>query len=182
MDKVMQFTNVDILITFFSFVAAFFALVMLRARKAITTALSFLAILLSTAYIYAMINEHFIAAIQLVVYAGAIMVLFIFSIMLLNFKNEEHIRLTGKYPTYIFAILSIVGIFGGLVWAIAYHFREGDHTYGEYTLEKISAMGGNTQLLATKLFTTHAMVFELVSILLLIALVAAVVLAKRKLD
>src|SRR3954462_11580383 len=70
-------------------IAAIFSVVMLFARNAVTSALCLLGVLIMSAGIYGLIGEHLVATIQLVVYAGAIMVLFVFSIMLLNLNQDE---------------------------------------------------------------------------------------------
>ena len=80
--------NLQIIVLILSFITITLSILMLVAKNPVTSALSLLGILLCTAGIYGLMSEHFIATIQLVVYAGAIMVLFIFSIMLLNLKNE----------------------------------------------------------------------------------------------
>src|SRR5665647_536257 len=72
-----------------SVIASVLALSMVFAKNAITSALCLLGVLIMSAGIYGLIGEHLVATIQLVVYAGAIMVLFIFSIMLLNLNQEE---------------------------------------------------------------------------------------------
>lgn len=162
-------------------IAATLAIVMLVARSAITSALSLLGVLLATGGIYGLLNEHFIAAIQLVVYAGAIMVLFVFSIMLLNLDHQKHdIKL--KSPTFILGSVSALISFVVVGMLLKSFYKTGQTINGPYTAEKIQALGGNTKALAQELFSTHHVLFEVVSLALLISLVAAVVLAKRKFD
>ncbi len=175
--------NIDIhlLINTLCLIAGLLALVMLIARSTITSALSLLGVLLATGGIYGLLNEHFIAAIQLVVYAGAIMVLFVFSIMLLNIdvrKSEIKIH----KPTVILGILSVAASLGVVLMMLKSFFKTGQVINGPYTATRIQELGGNTRALAQELFSSHHVLFEVVSLALLIALVAAVVLAKRKFD
>jgi len=162
-------------------VAALLAVVMLTARSAITSALSFLGVLLATGGIYGLLSEHFVATIQLVVYAGAIMVLFVFSIMLLNIDTQKNdIQLKSK--TFILGTISALLSFGVVGFALKKYFKTNQTIAGQYTDEKIQALGGNTKALALELFSSHHVLFEVVSLALIISLVAAVVLAKRKFD
>ncbi len=171
--------DVNLLIDTLCLLAACFALIMLIARSAITSALALLAVLLCTGGIYGLLNEHFIAAIQLVVYAGAIMVLFIFSIMLLNFSEIRHSNKRSIIITIV-AVVAAMTSFAGLGIALYHYYQDPIKNQGPYTSEKIAEWGGNTKVLAQELFTSHHILFEVVSIALLISLVAAVVLAKRK--
>lgn len=175
--------NIDItfLINTLCVIAALLAINMLTARSAITSALSLLGILLTTGGIYGLLNEHFIAAIQLVVYAGAIMVLFVFSIMLLNLDNSNYdIKISS--PAFIIGTLSGLTSFAVVAVLLKNFYKTAQVITGPYTLEKIQALGGNTKALAQELFSTHHVLFEVVSLALLTSLVAAVVLAKRKFD
>lgn len=169
--------SIEIPMLFVSLFCAALAILMLFSRDALTCAISLLGILLGTAAIYGMIGAHFIATIQLVVYAGAIMILFIFSIMLLNLKKlHDHVQL--KLRTFAGfaagALLVVVGAIALLQW-VPYRFDRWDN-------ETMVQAGGNTKVLAHSLFTQHAIAFEAVSLALIIALVGAVTLAKRKIN
>lgn len=159
-----------------SLICAVLALVMLFSRDALTCAMALLGVLLSTAGIYGLIGAHFVATIQLVVYAGAIMVLFIFSIMLLNLKKlgQDFQILSPKFFLATLSTLILVGV-GGLAlsfWSPA--------PRDQWTNEAMLAVGGNTKVLAHSLFTQHGIAFEAVSLALIVALIGAVTLAKRK--
>ena len=171
------------IILLLSVVSAILALVMLFARNPITSALSLLGILLMTAGTYAMIGEHFIATIQLVVYAGAIMVLFIFSIMLLNLSESDN-DLKRKPAIFFGAAAAGAVVFGFLFFAINEHFlkHRGEVTPGQFTPEVITNLGGNSKVIAHSLFTQYYLSFEVITLALLVAVVGAVVLAKRKFD
>ena len=106
-------------------ISAILAITMLFAKNPITSALCLLGVLLMTAGIYGMIGEHLVATIQLVVYAGAIMVLFIFSIMLLNLNNSEQ-DYKAKPVLFIGAIALGALVFVGIATSVLSHFGAGD--------------------------------------------------------
>jgi NADH-quinone oxidoreductase subunit J len=159
------------------------AVTMLFAKSPITAALSLLGILIMTAGIYGLIGEHMIATIQLVVYAGAIMVLFIFSIMLLNLADSEREFLRNP-AVFITGILLGGGFFTFLIYSLRDYFSSGapSKVLGSFDAVTISKLGGNSKVLSHALFSQFYISFEVISLALLIAIVAAVVLAKRKFD
>lgn len=162
---------------------AFLAANMLFARNPITTALSLLGVLILTAGIYGLIGEHFVATIQLVVYAGAIMVLFVFSIMLLNLsqlKNEEK----TKKGLFLGGLALGLTLFGLIAYGIKHHFAHFAQfrSMGPFSPEVIEHLGGNSKVLAHALYSQYYVSFEVISLALLVAVVGAVVLAKRKID
>lgn len=164
-------------------ISAILALTMLFARNAITSALCLLGVLISTAGIYGLIGEHLVATIQLVVYAGAIMVLFIFSIMLLNLNNDET-DFKNKPGIFYGAIVLGMSVFGFIIYGLNEHFmnHRNDVPAGQFTSETVHQLGGNSKVLAHALFTQYYVSFEVISLALLVAVVGAVVLAKRKFD
>jgi NADH-quinone oxidoreductase subunit J len=164
-------------------ISAILAVSMLFARNPITSALCLLGVLIMTAGIYGLIGENLIATIQLVVYAGAIMVLFIFSIMLLNLNYEET-DYKNKPGLFAAALALGISVFGFIVWALKDHYasHRGDVVMGPFTSEKVIALGGNSKVLAHALFSQFYVSFEVISLALLVAIVGAVVLAKRKFD
>lgn len=164
-------------------ISAILAVTMLFAKNPITSAMCLLGILLMTAGTYAMIGEHFIATIQLVVYAGAIMVLFIFSIMLLNLSESES-DLKRKPGVFAAAVGLGFALFGFIAFAVNEHFLNhgSDVTPGQFDMQTIAALGGNSKVMAHSLFTQYYVSFEVITLALLVAVVGAVVLAKRKFD
>ncbi len=138
-------------------------------RSALWLIVNFFAV----AGIYLLAHAEFIAAIQVIVYAGAIMVLFLFVIMLLNIRQPE------AEPKIPFIGQKLGGIvlagFTGLI--LVYGITRAVLTSG-----KPMAPGlGNTETIARSLFTDYLLPFEVTSVLLLVAIVGAVVLAKSKL-
>jgi NADH-quinone oxidoreductase subunit J len=147
----------------------------LLQRHPIHSALSLVLTFIGLAGIYIQMHAEFIAVMQIVVYTGAIMVLFVFVIMLLNAKAEERIpdRLTSlKYFGIPLAVL-LVGMVGLKV-------------FGFLSEEGIQIsipvnVAGNTQAIGKLLYTQYALPFEVTSILLLVAIVGAIVMAKKDL-
>ena len=159
-------------------VCAALAMVMLFSKDALTCAMALLGILIGTAAIYGLQGEHFVATVQLVVYAGAIMVLFVFSIMLLNIKRgDADFRITSG--RFVAAALSAVVFLVAGTWVLV---QKIDLEKGPWNHETVIGLGGNTRVLAHSLFTEHFVAFEAVSLALMVALVGAVTLAKRKID
>jgi NADH-quinone oxidoreductase subunit J len=138
-------------------------------RSALWLIVNFFAV----AGIYLLAHAEFIAAIQVIVYAGAIMVLFLFVIMLMNIRQPE------ESPQIPYIGQKLVGIilagFTGLI--LIYGVTHSGLTAGKAMVPGL----GNTESIARSLFTTYLLPFEVTSVLLLVAIVGAVVLAKSKL-
>lgn len=164
-------------------ISALLAITMLFAKNPITSALCLLGVLIMTAAIYGLIGEHMVATIQLVVYAGAIMVLFIFSIMLLNLNNSDT-DYKNKPAVFAAAFLMGMGVLGFILWALKDYFdnHADKRTMGSFSPELIQQLGGNARVISHSLFSQFYVSFEVISLALLVAVVGAVVLAKRKVD
>jgi NADH-quinone oxidoreductase subunit J len=173
----------SIAIVILGVICALLSINMLLAKSPITAAISLLGILVMTAGIYGLSGEHLIATIQLVVYAGAIMVLFVFSIMLLNLNYEDHDYKNHKGVLFG-AVAAGVALFGLISYALNDYFvnHHGKRAMGEFSQARIQELGGNSKVLSHALFSQYYVSFEVLSIALLIAVVGAVVLAKRKFD
>ena len=127
------------------------------------------------AVLYLGLGAEFLAAVQIIVYAGAILVLFLFVIMVLNIKEEmEGERFSGGWT---FGIALASGLFLLMV-LITGNVVPGQQ--GVYTPEVIAAQT-DTKLIGTLLYTQYIFPFELASLILLVAVVGAIVLAKKKL-
>jgi NADH-quinone oxidoreductase subunit J len=139
-------------------------------RSALWLIVNFFAV----AGIYLLAHAEFIAAIQVIVYAGAIMVLFLFVIMLLNLRQPEA---TPKMPFYGQKLGGVIlAVFTALI--LMYGFTQAKLP----AAKEMAAPGlGNTESIAVSLFTDYLLPFEVTSVLLLVAIVGAVVLAKSKL-
>jgi len=154
------------------------ALGVIVARKAIYSALFMLVNFCSLAGLYLLLYAQFLAAIQVIVYAGAIVVLFLFATMLLG--GGEEARESSKFKVQSSKFLAIVLAFVLLV-EVGYVFLSGTltGTQGSDTPEAIASVG-NVQAIGKLLFTDYLLPFELAAVLLLIGIVGAVVLAKKK--
>lgn len=149
----------------------------LLLRNPIHCALSLVGTFFCLGSIYVMLNAEFVAVIQVLVYAGAIMVLFLFVLMLLSSKTSD--QNTNKWP--IGKILAGLLSFGIFV-KIASLFSMGDLQLGPkgaYPLEVVEEVG-SISLIGRLLFTDYILSFEIIAILLLVAVIGAVVIAKRR--
>lgn len=145
------------------------ALNLILQRHPIHSALSLILVMGSLAVLYLLLGAEFIAAIQIIVYAGAIMVLFVFVIMLLNAGEEEQ--------TNISKLARWAGLpFGALLLAELAYFA---YRWSPQIMVEPDRFVGRTDAIARLLFHDFVLPFELTSILILIATLGAIVLAKK---
>jgi NADH-quinone oxidoreductase subunit J len=125
--------------------------------------------------IYVLLDAHLIAALQIIVYAGAIMVLFLFVIMLLNIQEKEGSLSVRKIVLQFLSVLIVGFIFIVMVNLI---------TIGKPLAKIGDAVNefGTTKAIGKLLFTDYILPFEIASVLLLAGIVGAVILAKRRID
>jgi NADH-quinone oxidoreductase subunit J len=145
------------------------ALAMVAQRNPLYSAISLIGVFLALSCLYLTLAAPFIAAVQVIVYAGAIMVLVVFVIMLLNVEAEERRRPRLAYLVPVAVVLAAVLI--GEVAFILYAMP--------IKLERPPGDIGLTASIGTGLFTKYLLPFEITSILLLMALVGAMTLARR---
>ena len=126
---------------------------------------------------FVLLEAHFLAAIQIIVYAGAIMVLFLFVIMLLNLGHDYQRDLKGG----AFAILSF-GVIGLIAGLLAQQLGASGSMAGPgaEAIDAATAEIGALGVIAEPLYTTYVVPFEITGILLLVAIVGALALAKRE--
>ncbi|MBI4529916.1 MAG: NADH-quinone oxidoreductase subunit J [Candidatus Latescibacteria bacterium] len=160
----------------FAIVAIVSASLMISFRHPVYSALSLVTTLFCVAGLFILLSAHFIAAVQILVYAGAIMVLFLFVIMLLNVRRIEEPRMRSRVGMGLGAVL--VGVFlvevvSGIGQGVTYG-RPGNYPVTE--VERV----GNTEVVGKLLYTEYIFPFEVASLILLVALLGAVVLAKRR--
>ncbi|HEV2465158.1 MAG TPA: NADH-quinone oxidoreductase subunit J [Acidobacteriaceae bacterium] len=144
------------------------ALNLLFQRHPINSALSLIVVMTSLAVLYLLLGAEFLAAAQVIVYSGAIMVLFVFVIMLLNAGREE--RTHGSKAAYAVGIPGAAALLGALV----YIFLSNGST------AKVSDYIVNTHELSRVLFRDLLLPFEVTSILILVAILGAVALARKE--
>lgn len=147
-------------------------------KNPVSSAVCLVITFLSLAGFYMLLNAHFIAAVQILVYAGAIMVLFLFVIMLMDLKREEDFLSklrVQKYFGIVFAVILLAEVF-----LVIKAFATQPLSKEIYTPENIAAAGGNTKAIGKLLFTDFLLPFEVTSVLLLVAIIGAVVLGKKE--
>ena len=151
------------------------ALNLLLQRHPINSALSLVVVMMSLAVLYWSLGAEFLAAAQVIVYSGAIMVLFVFVIMLLNAGKEE--KTTGSRAAYIVGFPGAAAIF----CLLSFVFLSEQKALG------VANLGGhlnnglnNIEELSQVLFTKLLLPFEVTSILILVAILGAVVLARKE--
>jgi NADH-quinone oxidoreductase subunit J len=148
------------------------ALTVVLHRNPIYSALALVNTLFLVAVAFVMLDAQLIAMLQVIVYAGAIVILFLFVIMLLNVEVEAHSARISKLGTVGLALALLLAVELGIVAVV----------YSPGTVEAPPPGFGTTEALAEHLFTTNMLSFELTSLLLLVAVVGAVVMARRKVE
>lgn len=149
------------------------ALAMVLNKNTVNSALFLVLNLMSVAGLYLLLHAQFLAIIQILVYAGAIMVLFLFVIMLLNVDDEE--SLLDKFRVkYIIAFLLGVVVFGQIVYSL------GGVTDMLPEISADMAYVGTVEAVGEVLYTTYLMPFEMTAILLTAAVVGALMIAQYK--
>ena len=152
------------------------ALNLLFQRHPINSALSLVVVMMSLAVLYWTLGAEFLASAQVIVYAGAVMVLFVFVVMLLNAGEEE--RTSGSRIAYIAGIPGAAAIFALLCFV----FLKNKVALGNTQLGgDLSGIVSNITDISHTLFTSLLLPFEATSILILIAILGAVVLARKEL-
>jgi NADH-quinone oxidoreductase subunit J len=151
------------------------ALGVVLSTHPVHSALMLVLTLFGIAVLFVAQQAHFLAAVQVIVYAGAIVVLFLFVIMLLGVDRSENLArepLRGQRP-----IAYLAGI--GVIAAVFLLARSAWVSGAESVAGAADAPGGNVEKLAGSLFTRYLLAFEMTSVLLVIAVVGAVVLARH---
>jgi NADH-quinone oxidoreductase subunit J len=168
----------DILFYVFSAVAIGGALGVVLAKSPVGSLLFMVTTLASLAGTFVLMEAHFLAAIQVIVYAGAIMVLFLFVIMLLNLGHDYQKDLKGG----AFAVVSfaMVGLMAGLLARQIGGSGMPSEGPGGAAIDAALREYGVVGAIARPLYTDYVVAFEITGILLLVAIVGAIVLAKKK--
>jgi NADH-quinone oxidoreductase subunit J len=155
-------------------VAVLSSILVVTCKNPINSALSLVMTFFCLATFYVMLDAPFMAATQVIVYAGAIMVLIIFVIMLLNVKAES-----GKRGSHAVIAGSVIGVF--VLFQTCWFLIKGSLTGQTGTMDHAMIVQvGHVELIGKALFTDFLLPFEITSLLLLAAIVGAVILAKKK--
>jgi NADH-quinone oxidoreductase subunit J len=140
----------------------------------ISSAVSLIGVMGSLAVLYLLLGAEFLAAAQVIVYAGAIMVLFIFVIMLLNAGGET--RRGRSLLAQLLGVPLLIAFLGMLAYFVQRLFP------GAASVHFGGFQGGTAQAVGRAIFTQFLLPFEVVSVLILIAILGAVVLAQKEMD
>jgi NADH-quinone oxidoreductase subunit J len=158
----------------FAFIAVVCAINVVLQTHPISSALSLVGVMGSLAVLYLMLGAEFIAMAQMIVYAGAIMVLFVFVIMLLNAGAEQ--RRGRSWTSQILGVPAIIALFVLLcLFSVKWFPNSGFVKFGDFN-------GGGAQPFGYALFTDYLLPFEVTSLLILIAIIGAIVLARKEID
>jgi NADH-quinone oxidoreductase subunit J len=156
----------------FAFVAVGGALgMLLNTRNTVAAALSLVATMVSLGAIYVQLDAYFLGALQIMVYAGAILVLFLFVVMLLNLRQDPF-DASSRLKTAL-ATLGALALGAGLLKLLPGALGP---------VAELPEGFGGYRAVGAELFTDYVLAFEVTSLLLLGAMIGAVILAKRKID
>ena len=163
-----------LLVNVIAFLAIFSALMVVFHRNPMVSVVFLIVNLVCIALFFLILQGQFLFVIQIIVYAGAIMVLFVFVVMLLNLRQEESSRPTWK----IQRTLAFVGglLLVGALWRALW--RRGSPA--EAFTGTFSSDFGGAEEVGRLLFTDYVFQFEAASVLLVVAMIGAVILARRK--
>ncbi len=145
-------------------------------RSAVHSAISLIVSLSGVAGLYLLQQAEFLFAVQIVLYVGGIMVLFLFVIMLVNLDQAaKEKQFNGQWLVALAAVAAV----GAEIGYFLYRGRDAFHI-AEPSGMQVAAAAGNTEQIADSLFGTYLLPFEIASLLLLVAVVGAVVMAKKR--
>lgn len=151
------------------------SIIAITRRNPIHSVIAMLFLFIHIGALYLTLNAEFLAAVQIIVYAGAILVLFLFAIMVLNIKEEL------KGSIYIDSWMLSVPVMAGLIIMIILGIRAINPQFkGTHTVDYLKSLT-YTKAFGVELFTNYILPFEVISLILLVAIVGAIVLAKKKL-
>ena len=160
---------------YFALVIAASSVLVVALRNPIYSALSLLIMFFHVAGLYVTLHAEFLAAVQVIVYAGAILVLYLFVVMLLNLKHDE--RYHRQWPVAA-AVGSIL-----VLEAVVLTLAKGRTAVARPAVSEPGAEGlGNTEALGDVLYSTYLFPFEVASLILLVAMIGAIILAKKDLS
>ena len=150
------------------------ALLAVRFKNPVYSVLAVLVLFFHMAGLYLLLNAEFLAAIQIIVYAGAVLVLYLFVLFLVSLKEEVTIERFVKNPRL--ATAASVGL-GLCLLVIIPSFKLG--TKGNYPVERVTELT-HTKAMGFELYSTYLLPFEVAGLILLIALIAGLVLARKE--
>ncbi len=159
---------------FFAVLAVVSSILVVTRRNAVHSAIFLVSALLATAGIFLSLHAEFLFVVQIILYAGGIMVLFVFVIMLVNLDVALHQVQFNRHWLVALLVTLVLGMEVAAAIAVS---RQGLQTM---TPAPAQALDPNTERVAVAIFHTYILPFEIASILLLVAMIGAVVMAKKK--
>ena len=174
-DFLLDLTANQIMFFIFSFIIVVFSVLTVTSRRILRAATFLLFVLVATSGLYFLINFKFLAAVQLTLYAGGIIVLIIFSILLTSHISQKFEPIGWKKAAFT-AIAVIFGMVLTITTILQYGFKANDAIVNEVDMEDI----GNSLLNYGD--NGFVLPFEVISILLLAAMIAAIVIAKKRIN
>jgi NADH-quinone oxidoreductase subunit J len=147
-------------------------ILVITRRNPVHSALALIVTLLAQASIYLMLYAPFVAGVQIILYAGGIMVLFLFVIMLVSIERSMKERQFNSQ--WVVGTIAATAL-GGLFIAV---YAKGKNIFPTHALSTVE--NNNTQRVATMLYGQYMFAFEIASLLLLVAIIGAVVMAKKR--
>lgn len=158
----------------FALIAVVCAVNVVLQSHPISSALSLIGVMGSLAVLYLLLGAEFIAMAQIIVYAGAVMVLFVFVIMLLNTGSET--RRGRSWTAQLLGIPALIAFLGIITYYVQRWYPNATNVrFGDF-------QGGSALNIGRALFTDYLLPFEVTSVLILIAILGAIVLARKELD
>jgi NADH-quinone oxidoreductase subunit J len=160
---------------FFYFLSAIIligGILVITCKNAVHSALALILGLLAQAGLYLMLYAPFVAGVQIILYAGGIMVLFLFVIMLVNLERAQKEEQFNKQ--WLVGLLAAVAL-GGLLMAV---YLKGSTLFTEHIAQPVE--NTNTQQIGVMLYGNYMFAFEIASVVLLVAIIGAVVMAKKR--
>ncbi|MBI5136293.1 MAG: NADH-quinone oxidoreductase subunit J [Nitrospirae bacterium] len=150
------------------------AVLTVSLRQPVYNVMALLTMFFHVAGLYVLLNAEFLAVVQIIVYAGAILVLYLFVLMLLNLRSESR-HLHRQWPFAVLILGSVAAMLVGAMQAGGFGLPT-----GEAPAQVIQAVG-NTESIGLTLYTDYLLPFELASLVLLVAMIGAIVLTKKEL-
>ena len=161
----------------FAVITVVAAVVVVTQRNPMYSAIALLVSFLSIAALFLLRNAEFVSVVQVFVYGGGIMVLFLFVIMLINLHMLREVRMFGRYsPLAVVVAVLLVALF--VYVAVSMPFESAEPLPAGFVNVEGEALG-NSQAVAWKLYREYLLPFEIASVFLLVAMVGAVVLARK---
>jgi NADH-quinone oxidoreductase subunit J len=159
-----------------------FAVLVITARNTVHCVLFLVVNFLFVAMLYVVLAAEFLAAIQVLVYAGGIVVLYLFVVMLVNLKRPPEVHADPRRRTRVGLILS-GAVLAELSFIVFYGMAGGEPAAAATATASQTPAGlmGNTEQVGWLLYTDYLIPFEVASMLLLVAMIGAIILAKREL-